>query len=577
MIDLTIIVAGAAGQGMQTISAILAKALTRQGYYVHCSHDLMSRIRGGHNFTAVRISDRPVGAPAERANILVALDRDSIDLHAGELVDDGVIVADSKFQIPNLEIPNRNVNPFPVPMEQLAAEHGRDKRMANAVACGAVFSLMAYDVDVLADTLGDIFSAKGDPVVEANIRAARAGHGFTEREFKGVCPYCTLHEKCAKPERRLLLTGSEAIGYGALVAGVRFLSAYPMSPATAVMEYLAARQREVGGLLVEQAEDEIAAVNMAIGAAVAGARAMTCTSGGGFALMAEGLSLAGMTEVPLVVYVAQRPGPATGFPTRTEQGDLLFALHAGHGEFARAILCPGDAAEAVDAMARAFNLADRYQTPVIVLGDQQLGDSHWTVDVLDAGRVPIDRGKLLETWDKSQGEYRRYQLSPDGASPRLAPGRTEQVQYWDSDEHTEEGHITESAAVRRQMTAKRLHKLKGLAADALPPVVHDRGDDVALVGFGSTKHAVREAVDLLAGRGVKASAVHFPQAYPLHQETAALLGDFLKVIVVEQNATGQFSRLLHSETGVKPHGSILRFDGRPLTAKYILDSYAALD
>jgi 2-oxoglutarate ferredoxin oxidoreductase subunit alpha len=571
LVDLSIIVAGAAGQGMQTISAILAKALTRQGYYVHCSHDLMSRIRGGHNVTAVRISDRPVGAPAERANILVALDRDSIDLHAGDMVPDGVMVFDDKYKIQN-----EKLNLFPVPLEQLAAEHGRDKRMANAVACGAVFSLMSYDVDPLADTLGDIFSAKGDPVVEANIRAARAGYGFAEREFRGVCPYCTLHEQRAQPQRLLLLTGSEAIAYGALVSGVRFLSAYPMSPATAVMEYLAARQREVGGLLVEQAEDEIAAVNMAIGAAVAGARAMTCTSGGGFALMAEGLSLAGMTEVPLVVYVAQRPGPATGFPTRTEQGDLLFALHAGHGEFARAILCPGDAAEAVDAMARAFNLADRYQTPVIVLGDQQLGDCHWTVDTLDAGRVPIDRGKLRDTWDRSQGEYRRYQLSPDGVSPRLVPGKTGQVQYWDSDEHSEEGHITESADVRRQMVAKRLHKMKGLAAEALSPAVHDRGDDVALVGFGSSKHAVREAADALAGRGVKASAVHFAQAYPLHPDTAGLLGESLKVVVVEQNATGQFARLLHSETGIRPHGSILRFDGRPLTAQYIVDQYVAL-
>lgn len=574
MIDLTIIVAGAAGQGMQTIAAILAKALTRQGYSVHCTHDLMSRIRGGHNFTAVRISDRPVNSPAERANILVALDRDSVDLHLGELVDGGVAVVDSK--IPQPGTTDHRVNLFPVPLEGLAVEHGRDKRMANAVACGAIFSLMSYDIDVLADTLGDIFSAKGDPVVEANIRAARAGYEFAEREFKGACPYCALHARQDDPVRRLLMTGSEAVGYGALVAGVRFLSAYPMSPATAVMEYLAARQREVGALLVEQAEDEIAAVNMAIGAAVAGARAMTCTSGGGFALMAEGLSLAGMAEVPLVLYVAQRPGPATGFPTRTEQGDLLFALHGGHGEFARAILCPGDAGEAIDAMTRAFNLADRYQTPVIVLGDQHLGDSHWTLDAIDPGRIPIDRGKLLDAWDAARGEYRRYQLSPDGVSPRLVPGKAGQVQYWDSDEHTEEGHITESAAVRRQMVAKRLHKLKGLAVESLPPSVHDRGDDVALVGFGSSKHAVIEAVDLLAGRGVKASAVHFPQAWPLHPDTAGLLGEFLTVVVVEQNATGQFARLLHSETGIRPQGPILRFDGRPLTATYIVDQYVAL-
>lgn len=531
----------------------------------------MSRIRGGHNFTNIRICDRPVGASSERANILIALDRNSIDLHSGGMVPDGVIIFDEK-----LGVQNEKLNLFPVPMEALAVEHGQNKVMANAVACGAVFSLMSYDFDVLADTLGDIFAAKGDPIVEANIRAARAGYDHAEREFKGVCPYCTLHKKEERAAGRLLMTGSEAVAYGGLVSGLQFLSAYPMSPATAVMEYCAAKQKEVPGLLVEQAEDEIAAVNMAIGASVAGARAMTCTSGGGFALMAEGLSLAGMAEVPLVVYLAQRPGPATGFPTRTEQGDLLFVLHAGHGEFARAILCPGDAGEAIGAMAYAFNLADKYQTPVLVLGDQNLGDSYWTVDEIDIGELPVDRGRLSDTWTGAKGGYKRYHLSPDGISPRLIPGATDEVQYWGSDEHTEEGHITESAAVRRQMVAKRLHKLKKLRRESLKPEVHGTGDDVALIGFGSTKWAMREAVDLLAGKGVKASAVHFPQAYPLPEGTAGLLGDFLKVIVVEQNATGQFSQLLLTEAGVKAHGSILRFDGRSMTAKYIVDSYAAL-
>jgi 2-oxoglutarate ferredoxin oxidoreductase subunit alpha len=449
--------------------------------------------------------------------------------------------------------------------------------MANAVACGAVFSLMSYDYDVLADTLGDIFAAKGDPVVEANIRAAKAGFDFTEKEFKGECPYCKLHEKQAKPDRLLLMTGSEAAAYGSLVSGLQFLSAYPMSPATAIMEYLAGKQSSIPGLVVEQAEDEIAAVNMAIGAAVAGVRSMTCTSGGGFALMTEGLSLAGMAEVPLVIFIAQRPGPATGFPTRTEQGDLLFALHGGHGEFARVILSPGDAEEAVYAMGRAFNLADKYQTPVIVLGDQDLNDSYWTFDNIDFDRLTIDRGKLQESWDAAGGEYKRYHLAADGVSPRLIPGKTGQVQYWDSDEHTEEGHITESAAVRRQMVAKRLHKLKGMALEALPPVVCDKGSEVALVGFGSSKWAVREAVATLSSQGVKACAMHFPQVFPLYPGAAGLLQDFTRVIVVEQNATGQFAQLLLTAAGVKADASILRFDGRPLTAKYIVDSYAALE
>ncbi|MBI4726559.1 hypothetical protein HY768_04950 [candidate division TA06 bacterium] len=296
------------------------------------------------------------------------------------------------------------------------------------------------------------------------------------------------------------------------------------------MEYCAVKQKEVTGLLVEQAEDEIAAVNMAIGASVAGVRAMTCTSGGGFALMTESLSLAGMTETPLVIFIAQWPGPATGFPTRTEQGDILFALYGGPGEFARAILATGDAEETVYAMQRAFNLADKHQTPVIVLGDQNLNDSFWTVNEIDPGKIPIGRGKLLENWDPSLGPYKRYHLSSDGISPRLIPGATEEVQYWDSDEHTEEGHIAESAPVRLQITAKRLAKLKGLREEALSPEVFGESREAALAGFGSSKWAVREAVQQLQE---KVSAVHFSPVYPLPQETVELLSGYKKNIIVE--------------------------------------------
>ncbi|MFH1091127.1 MAG: 2-oxoacid:acceptor oxidoreductase subunit alpha, partial [Pseudomonadota bacterium] len=476
MIDLTITIAGAAGQGMQTISYTLAKALTRQGYYVHCYQDLMSRVRGGHNFASLRISDRPVGSLSEKSNILIALNRESIDIHAPQMVEGGVVVFDEKISDAGASTglsahDDKKLNLFPVPLEKLALEAAQSKIMVNAAACGVCFSLMEYDFDVLADTLGDLFDRKGDLIVEANIRAARAGYDHAEREFKGVCPYCTLHRKASANPGKMLITGSEAAGFGSLVSGLQFLSAYPMSPSTGIMEYCAAKQKEVSGLLVEQAEDEISAVNMAIGASVAGVRAMTCTSGGGFALMTEGLSLAGMTEVPLVVFIAQRPGPATGFPTRTEQGDLLFALYGGHGEFARAILAPGDAEETICAMQQAFNLADRYQTPVIVLGDQNLNDSFWSVDGLDLDKISIDRGKLLASWDQASGSYKRYHLSSDGISSRLIPGATEEVQYWDSDEHTEEGHIAESAAVRLQMSSKRLHKLKGLKEESLAPEI----------------------------------------------------------------------------------------------------------
>lgn len=576
MIDLTIKIAGAAGQGMQTIAFSLAKALARQGYYLHCYQDLMSRIRGGHNFAVLRIADRPVGSLAEKTNILVALNAESVEMHAGEMIDNGVIIYDGKSKIQNSKFQDQKLNLFPVPLGGLAVEHGRNKLMLNSVASGACFGLMEYDIDVLADTLGDIFARKGDQAVEANIRAARAGYEYTLKNFpKGACPYCRIDGRRETRYGKLLMTGSEAAGLGAMLGGVQFLSAYPMSPSTAIMEYLAARQREYG-LIVEQAEDEIAAANMAIGASAAGARAMTCTSGGGFALMAEGLSLAGMAEVPLVVFIAQRPGPATGFPTRTEQGDLMFALHGGHGEFARAILTPGDAAETVEAVALAFNLADRYQTPVIVLGDQNLNDSYWTLDGIDPVKFAIDRGKVVDDWPDSTRGYKRYQITADGVSPRLIPGTPRAVGYWDSDEHTEEGHIAESASIRRQMVAKRLTKLRGLGAEALEPIVYGSGTELALAGFGSTKHAVREAAGWLAEHGEEAAAVHFPQAWPIPKSAGDLLTRYHKVVVVEQNATGQFARLLRSELGLEAGGRIHRFDGRPMTAGYIVDSMNTL-
>ena len=572
MIDLTIKIAGAAGQGMQTISTILARSLTRQGYHIYCYQDLMSRIRGGHNFATIRIADHPVGGLAEETNILIALNEESIKLHSGEMISNGVIVFDGD----KIKYHDENQKLFPVPLEKLATEAGQNRIMVNAVACGVCFSLMEYDFDVLADTLGDIFAAKGDAVVEANIRAARAGYEYARKNFpEGTCPYCRLHKKQKDSPKRLLMNGSQAAGLGAILSGLKFMSAYPMSPSTGIMEYIASKQEELG-IIVEQAEDEIAAINMALGASYAGVRSMTATSGGGFALMTEGLSLAGMTETPMVIYIAQRPGPATGFPTRTEQGDLMFALYGGHGEFPRAILSPGDAEETVYCMNQAFNLADRYQIPVIILGDQNLNDSFWTVDDIDPGRFSIDRGKLIDKWDESQEEYKRYHLTPDGISPRLVPGSPGAVGYWDSDEHSEKGHIAESASVRRQMTAKRMKKLHGLQEESLEPVMCGTGDQALLIGFGTTKWPVREAVETLSRQGEKISGLHIGQAYPLSAGIDSIVRGFSKIIVVEQNATGQLEKLLLTELGIKASGSIRKFDGRPITAKYITDSYKSL-
>jgi 2-oxoglutarate ferredoxin oxidoreductase subunit alpha len=370
----------------------------------------------------------------------------------------------------------------------------------------------------------------------------------------------------------MMLTGSQAMALGAICAGVKFYAGYPMSPSTPIMEFIASMAKDYG-IVLEPAEDEIAAINMAIGASFAGARAMTATSGGGFCLMVEGLGLAGMTETPVVVVVAQRPGPSTGLPTRTEQADLRFVIHAAHGEFPRAVFAPGNVEQAFSLMGKAFNMADRYQTPVIVLGDQHLNDSYFTVDKIDLGRVDIDRGEIVAEGETGSGkDYRRYTWQESGVSPRILPGHPNAVLYADSDEHTEAGHITESADVRNKMVLKRMRKLEGMKKEMCPPDLHPGGkSDIVLVGWGSTYGAMKEAAEVLNAEGVSAQWLHFSEVFPFPSgEFLKNLGGHAKVFAVEQNYTGQFADLFSFETGVRVFHKILRYDGRPFSGRDIV-------
>jgi 2-oxoglutarate ferredoxin oxidoreductase subunit alpha len=346
-----------------------------------------------------------------------------------------------------------------------------------------------------------------------------------------------------------------------------------MSPATTIMEFVSA-QADTYNIVLEQAEDEIAAINMVIGANFAGARAMTATSGGGFCLMVEALSLAGMTETPAVIVVAQRPGPSTGLPTRTEQADLNFVIHAGHGEFPRAILAPGHPAQAVHLMSKAFNLADKYQTPVIVLGDQHFNDAYFTIDELDLRTITIDRGQILSDADlPSPHEYNRYAHSESGISPRILPGQTKAVVYADSDEHTEEGHITESGAVRNQMMRKRMQKLEGIDREIDPPEIYPSGPaELVLLGWGSTYGVLKETVDILNRQNMAAQMIHYSELFPFnlrHIDTSAFKKS--RIIAVENNFTGQFADLFSQSTGLPVDQRILKYNGRPFTPGEIID------
>jgi 2-oxoglutarate/2-oxoacid ferredoxin oxidoreductase subunit alpha len=548
-----ILIGGAAGQGMDTIAHLLTRVLVREGYGVFSAKDYMSRVRGGHNFTVLRIDTHAPWSAVAGTDILLALNEETYHLHRGELDTEGKVIYDSGL----FSLAAVDENSIPVNLQSLAKEAG-GAIMANTVASGALLALIGLDTSIMEQLLGETFSNKPG-VAEKNVAALRAGYAAAQT----YCAPCfSLPPKQIK-NRQLFLDGNQLLGMSALASGCRFLSAYPMTPATGIMTYLAGKQSS-HDIIVEQAEDEIAAVNMALGASYAGVRALTSTSGGGFSLMVEGLSLAGMTETPLVIIVAMRPGPATGLPTRTEQGDLDFVLHAGHGEFPRAVLSATHLEDAFYRLNKAFELADRYQLPVLFLSDQNFADTSRSIPALDFSRLNFNRCLVDE--NNIISPYRRYRLSEDGISPRALPGFFPgEVVLADSDEHDEDGHIIEDGATRRLMVEKRLRKLEALALEMDEPELYGHDEpEIILTGWGSTYGVLREAVDLLSSEGHKAAQLHFSDIWPLPKVLAGRLLPRAKLsFCVENNATGQFAALLRREAGLTVNHSILKYDGRP--------------
>lgn len=551
--DLNVLIGGEAGQGLITLGNLLAKSLVRSGYRVVVSQSYESRIRGGHNTFAIRVSTEEIASTRDTVDLLVALDADTVALHEQQLSECGIAVADSASPVSPPES-------LLVPYRELG-----ERRYANVVALGVVSLLLGLDEEQVAGTLDDMFGRKDPEVAEKNRQVLAGAFDWCSQQATSF-PKLT---RIATPERRLLMNGNEAIALGALSAGVKLCAFYPMSPSTSISINLAA-QAERMGLVVEQAEDEIAAINMAIGASFAGAPSMVTTSGGGFALMVEGVSLAAMTETPVVVVVAQRPGPATGLPTRTEQADLELVLYAGHGEFPRAIFSPGTMEECFWLTRKAFEVAARYQGPVFILTDQFLADSYRAVDPFDLDQLgPVDPCIAA---DAPSTPYRRYAITADGVSPRLIPGMTRHLVLADSDEHTEDGHLTEDLATRQLMMDKRLAKEQGLISQAVPPeVIGDETPELLLVTWGSSRGAVLEAAARLRAAGKRTAALHFSQVWPLVPEQyMEQLQRAEEIVCVEGNAGGQLARLIRRETGFAIERRVLRYDGLPITPEYIL-------
>lgn len=562
--EITIRITGEAGQGTQTIGDALCRVYKAAGFHILCIQDFMSRIRGGNNFTQIRVSNHQVLSPRSRPDIIVCLDKASVDLHKRDLAIDGVIVSDKAASSSELLEDPCYID---IAFGEIADRIAGNKIFSNSIACGFVAGITGTDFASVSEGIKEIFGAKNEDIIKANLNCARAGFELgmenPRREF------FTL-EKAGR-WKPMLLDGTSAIALGAVNAGCKFYSAYPMSPSTGIMDSIAEAAAQ-NNILVEQAEDEIAAVNMAIGASFAGVRSMVSTSGGGFCLMTEGVSLSGMTETPLVIVDAQRPGPATGFPTRTEQADLDFVISAGHGEFARVVYAPGSPQQAYELTVRAFDISDKYQIPAVILTDQYLQDSICTIEPIDLSKRNKHRYVISKEESPAVNSYKRYCFCDSGISKRAVPSWINDVVYADSDEHTEEGHITEDSAVRKQMVQKRLHKkLHGLLKEIEKPSEYNVDNaEVILFGFGSTLGILREATYALEKR--KVGYVHLSQVWPFpSQDMLRLLSDARMIISIENNAQGQLAKLLRRETGIKVSKSILKYDGRPFDLDSVID------
>ncbi|OPY91120.1 MAG: 2-oxoglutarate oxidoreductase subunit KorA [Syntrophus sp. PtaU1.Bin208] len=538
--ECNILVGGQAGQGLASIEKELTDLLFRLNYFFFATKFYMSRIRGGHNDHLFRVAERPVHAlSGESWDVLVALDEETERRFKKDLSDGGICLSLEKIR----EIENR------------AKEELSNAAMGNSLLVGLLLRLLGVKPEGLSAVVRE----------EDKPAALLAGMSLAER-------WEMADRFLLQPQAggSFKFDGNSALGFGSLLGGCQFVAAYPMTPATSLMLYLAKAALELP-VHFEQAEDEIAAINMALGASYAGLRSMVATSGGGFALMTEGVSLAGMTETPLVIVVAQRPGPSTGLPTRTEQGDLNCVLSAGQGEFPRLIYAPGSLEEAIDLGRRSFEMADRYQIPVFILTDQYLADS---IQLLEDRPGLTVSSRPYEVFDAS---YRRYALTPDGLSPLTYPGLGEALVRVDSDEHTEEGRITEDLELRVRMMDKRLRKGLLLEEEAIPPTLFGKRDaGVYLICWGSNREIVAEVIARLSAEGISVAALHFSQVYPL---TPAMVAGFplagKRLIIVENNATGQFAGLLRRELSLETDDSVLKYNGLCFSVKELCEEIRA--
>nr|WP_150959919.1 2-oxoacid:acceptor oxidoreductase subunit alpha [Aneurinibacillus sp. XH2] len=555
-------IGGQQGEGVESTDRIFSTALNRLGYYLYGYRHFSSRIKGGHTNNKIRISTKPIRAISDDLDILVAFDQESIDLNAAELRPNGVVVADAKF---NPVIPDGvSARLFAVPITAIAEELGTSL-MKNMVASGASWALLGLPLDVFNKAVEEEFGRKGAAVVEKNLEAVKRGADFILDQAGGPLPEFQLAP--ADGKQKLFMIGNDAIALGALAAGCRFMPAYPITPASEIMEYLIKALPKFGGTVI-QTEDEIAAVSMAIGANYGGVRSMTASAGPGLSLMMEAIGLAGMTETPVVIVDTQRGGPSTGLPTKQEQSDVNAMIYGTHGEIPKIVIAPSTVEECFYDMIQAFNLAEKYQCPVIVMTDLQLSMGKQSAEPLDYNRIVIDRGNLLrDVPEREDGTlFKRYAVTEDGISPRVLPGIKNGIHHVTGVEHDEVGRPSESPVNRKKMMEKRMEKLKHIKVEQPIHVDAPHEDAVMLIiGMGSTGGTIDEARGRLASEGIKSNhlTVRLLHPFPV-DELRPHIEKASKIVVVENNATGQLASLikLHFGCADKIH-NVLKYNGNP--------------
>ena len=572
-LDFTIGIGGAAGQGIATPGNILARIFARRGLHLYSYNAHQSIIRGGHSLLMLRVRDQEVHSHGDGMNLLLCLNQDTMNRHLG-LLGPGSRVLYNSDKVELGALPD-GVLPCPMPIGEMAGD-SKNKLIQNTISLGVMMSLMGVDFSVLEQALELLFARKGAAVVEENVTMAKAGFDHGASNFE---PYTVPFPEGDQP--LAIWAGNDALAMGGAAAGVKFYAAYPMSPASGVLHWMANNARELG-IMVRQVEDEIGVANMTIGAAHAGCRSMCATSGGGFALMTEAVGSAAMMEIPVVFINVMRAGPSTGVPTKTEQGDLWQVLGASQGDFERFIVAPKDSLDAFNTVPELFDLVDRAQCPGIIISDLLLSEGTFTVDpdLIDL-HPAIDRGALL-VGRSPNGDYLRYADTESGISPRALPGNEGYVHVVATDEHDEDGVLVSDEFThphkRRKMVEKRARKFRGVAADVPPPTLEGPPDaEVTLVGWGTTYGVVREAIDVLAERGVVANQLAIKWIVPFHDEVVdEILSGSNRVLIVENSYSGQFARYLRSETGFAAHGHIRKYDGEPFMPHHVVEGVLEL-